>query len=76
MEKTEEKFLSCEVGESNKLLSTQNYYVRKLKMFAIMKQENFWNIVEIKRLMTLFLIPIVGRSYTKSQLATCQGYES
>lgn len=38
-------------------------------MSTILKQENMWSIVETKKSITSFLVPIVGRSYTKTQLA-------
>lgn len=46
MVEAKEKSLKCDVGELNKLLKVKNYYIWKLKMSAILKKDNPWNIIK------------------------------
>lgn len=38
-------------------------------MIVILKWENLWNIVEIKKVVSLFFITILGKSYLETRLA-------
>jgi len=48
------------VGDANKLIGLENYYVWSLKMRAILGRENWWPTVESRIEPEAFLV-IIGR---------------
>jgi hypothetical protein len=56
------------IGESNKLAGTSNYYVWSLKMRAILRRKNQWDVTERKIEPAAFPTNIGGSNVTKTQL--------
>jgi hypothetical protein len=56
------------IGESNKLAGMANYYVWSLKMLAILRRENLWDVTSEKALLAAFPAVIGGTSVTEIQL--------
>lgn len=56
------------VGDSNKLTGLDNYYVWSLKMWVILRQENWWQITETRFQPKVFPVNVGGRQVIANQL--------
>ena len=57
------------IGESNKLEGSKNCYMWSLKMQAILRRENWWEIIQNELIPEAFPTNIGGRSIMQVQLA-------
>lgn len=56
------------IGDTNKLTGVNNYYVWSLKMCAILRRENWWNLTETAFNPEAFPANLGIRMFTEAQL--------
>ena len=59
---------SMAVGESSKLLGVSNYYTWQLKMKAILRRENVWELTEHHVTPAIFPAVVLGTQYTENSM--------
>ena len=57
---------SMSVGESSKLVGASNYYTWQLKMRAILRRENVWELNENHVTPAIFLAIVLGTQYSEN----------
>jgi hypothetical protein len=59
MSKTQGGHGSMLVGETNKLVGSNNYYIRQLKMKVILRRENVWDFIKTHIQLDYFLTMVL-----------------
>ena len=59
---------SMSVGESSKLVGVSNYYTWQLKVRAILRRENVWELTENHVTPAIFPAVVLGTQYTENSM--------
>jgi len=59
---------SMSVGEANKLVGINNYYIWQLRMKNILRKKNVWDLIENHVQPAKFPTTMLGTKYTKKNV--------